>query len=603
MTEIKFESPLAYYTLKGKEYLLLFQQLQKKSTLIAFFRLVLFFGLIAGCVILGLKTSPVFLVIGILFSISAMLFIVQWHLKIQHKISFVQSLININQNEIACLHFDFSSFNDGKSAIDYQHPYTSDLDIFGENSLFQYVNRTVTPFGFHSLIDSMKNFQLDISIIEDNQKCIKELSAIPDWRQSFLAEGQQQTLDDHQVNRLFKWFNSSNQFAGKKYLKKLIVVLPVLTLVFLGWGIISDTYSLFIVGALVQIFIIMLYTKDINKIHNNVSQMHHILQSYSSLFRWIEQEKFQSKKLNDLQKLLNSEIQGASKQLKKLSVILNAFDSRLNILVAIPLNTLFLFDLHSVFRLESWKDKNLKNNQLWFETLGEFDKLISLANYSFNNPEYCFPIVKNENYKIKATELGHPLIPIENRVTNHFESLHRGTSTILTGANMAGKSTFLRTIGVNLVLGMTGSPVCAATFEFGPTQIHTSINVRDSLKGNESYFYAELQRLKSIIAKLLKNEPLFIILDEILKGTNSNDKLKGSISLLTRLKDMNVSGIIATHDISLSELENQFPENFKNFCFEVSLDNDFLFYDYKLVQGVCKNLNALLLMKKMGIVN
>ena len=168
---------------------------------------------------------------------------------------------------------------------------------------------------------------------------------------------------------------------------------------------------------------------------------------------------------------------------------------------------------------------------------------------------------------------------------------------------MAGKSTFLRTVGVNMVLGMTGAPVCADSFEFSPVQIRTSINVRDSLKGSESYFYAELQRLKSIIDILMRGEPLFIILDEILKGTNSTDKLKGSFSLLTRLKDMNVSGIIATHDISLSELEQQYPQHFRNYCFEVSLENDFLFYDYKLREGVCKNLNALLLMKKMGIVN
>lgn len=603
MVSKKFDSPLDYYISKEKEKTLLLQSLSKKSAMIAFLRLSLFVGSIGLCVILGLKTTTLFLVVGIIFSIVAMLLVIKWHIKIQYQISITQSLIIINQNEISCLKYEFTSFPDGKKEIDYQHPYSSDLDIFGENSVFQYINRTVTPFGFQRLVGSFKNFQLNISEISKNQQCIKELSAMPDWRQSFQAEGQQLSINEQQIARLFDWFNSPNQFANKLYLKVLIVVLPVITITMLIWGIFSGYYGLFTLFALVQIFIIMRNTKEINKIHNKVSQIHAILQSYSTLFKLIEQEKFDSKKLKELQQHLISEKQGAAFQLNKLSGILNAFDTRLNLLAAIPLNTLLLFDLQTVFRLERWKEKNTRNSEIWFDTLGEFEQIISFANYAFNNPDYCYPIVINDSYTLKANALGHPLIPAAKRVTNDFISSQKGSLAILTGANMAGKSTFLRTAGVNMVLGMTGAPVCANSFEFCPIQIRTSINVRDSLKGNESYFYAELQRLKSIIDALLNGEKLFIILDEILKGTNSNDKLKGSFSLLTRLKDMNVSGIIATHDISLGELEQQFNQNFKNYCFEVSLDNDFLYYDYKLRDGVCKNLNALVLMKKMGIVN
>jgi len=594
---------MEYYISREKENGLLLQVLRKKSTLIAFMRLSFFIGGIVFCVFLGLKASPAFLTLGIIFSISAMLLAVKWHLKIQNQIAVTQSLIIINQNEIACLNYNFSSFPDGKAAVDYQHPYSSDLDIFGENSIFQYINRTVTPFGFQQLISCFEKFQLNTSEISQNQQCIKELATKPDWRQSFNAEGQQRVLDEMQVKRLFDWFSSTNNFANKLYLKAIIYILPVITMILLIYGIFSSVYGPFTVLALIQIFIIMLNTKEINKIHDKISQMYLILQSYSSLFRLLEMEKFESKKLQKLQQYLISEKHGASNQLKKLSVILNAFDSRLNLLAAIPLNTLFLFDLHTVFRLEKWKENNNENNKIWFDTLGEFERLISLSNFAFNNPDYCYPTLTEDSFTVKANALGHPLIPTTNRVTNDFVSLNKGSIAILTGANMAGKSTFLRTVGVNMVLGMTGAPVCASSFEFCPVQIRTSINVRDSLKGNESYFYAELQRLKSIIDTLLKGENLFIILDEILKGTNSNDKLKGSFSLLTRLKDMNISGIVATHDISLSELEQQFPQNFKNYCFEVSLDNDFLYYDYKLRDGVCKNLNALLLMKKMGIVN
>jgi hypothetical protein len=524
-------------------------------------------------------------------------------LKIQYQISLTKNLILINKNELGCLNHDFSSFPDGKAEIDYQHSYSSDLDIFGENSIFQFINRTVTQFGFQQLAKSLKKPSLNISEIIQNQSCIRELAAIPDWRQSFQAEGMQLPTDEQQFKRLFDWFDSPGRFISGKYLSSTIFILPAMTMILLVWGIVSGIYGPFVLFALIQAFLVMLHTKEINKIHTQVSQMHLILQSYAELFRLTEQIRFESKKLCDLQQQLISESQGASRQLKKLSNILNAFDSRLNILAAIPLNTFFLFDLHSVMRLERWKEKNKTTSRAWFDVLGEFDQMNSFANFAFNHPEYNYPVLIDGDFTLKAKSLGHPLIPPANRVRNDFESLNRGTLSILTGANMAGKSTFLRTVGVNMVLGMTGAPVCADSFEFSPVQIRTSINVRDSLKGSESYFYAELQRLKSIIDILMRGEPLFIILDEILKGTNSTDKLKGSFSLLTRLKDMNVSGIIATHDISLSELEQQFPQHFRNFCFEVSLENDFLFYDYKLREGVCKNLNALLLMRKMGIVN
>ncbi len=598
-----FNSPSEYYISRETENTILLKTLRKKSAFIAIIRLVLFIGGVALCVFLGFNTTPTITALAVLLSIATMLITVKWHQKIQVQIAITQSVININQNELACLNFNFSGLPDGKEAVDYQHPFSSDLDIFGENSIFQYINRTVTPFGFKQLVLCFKHLELNTSTISHNQQCINELASKPNWRQLFIAEGVQLALDEQQVNRLFDWFNSKNKFVNKLYIKYLIVILPVLTSLLLAYGIFSGVYSLFTMFALVQIFIIMLNTKEINKVHDNVSQMHRILQSYSTLFSLIETEQFKTEKLQLLQHQLISEKQGAAMQLQKLSGILNAFDTRLNILAAIPLNTLVLFDLHTVTRLERWKENNLTNSKIWFETLGEFERLISLSNYAFNNPENCYPALSVESYTFKATDLGHPLIPAANRVTNNFSLSNKGSLAILTGANMAGKSTFLRTVGINMVLGTTGAPVCATSLEFCPIQIRTSINVRDSLKGNESYFYAELQRLKSIIDTLLSGEKIFIILDEILKGTNSNDKLKGSFALLKRLKDMNVSGIIATHDISLSELEQQFPENFKNYCFEVSLDNDFLFYDYKLNNGVCKNLNALLLMKKMGIVN
>ncbi|NOX46905.1 MAG: DNA mismatch repair protein MutS, partial [Chlorobi bacterium] len=219
---------------------------------------------------------------------------------------------------------------------------------------------------------------------------------------------------------------------------------------------------------------------------------------------------------------------------------------------------------------------------------------------SFNNPEAEFPQVKNSDYIFKAEELGHPLIPKVERVDNEVGVKVKGFS-IITGANMAGKSTYLRTIGVNLILGMIGAPVCGRGITISPIQLYTSIRTDDSLQKNESYFYSELKRLKAIIDELKKGTKLFIILDEILRGTNSKDKHAGSEALLKQLIDLKASGIIATHDVALGNLEKSFPEHIKNRCFEVDINGSVLSFDYKLRDGVSKNMNATILMREMGI--
>ena len=257
-------------------------------------------------------------------------------------------------------------------------------------------------------------------------------------------------------------------------------------------------------------------------------------------------------------------------------------------------------DIKTVFELEKWKIKNKPNLTIWIDALSEFDTAISFSTFAFNNPAYVYPQTTS-NEVIKADNLGHPLISTDKRVCNQFSINKQGQFVILTGANMAGKSTFLRTVGINLVLAMNGAPVCATSFSFKPSPVFTSISVKDSLFDNESYFYAELLRLKMIIDKLEAGEELFILLDEILKGTNSNDKFTGSRQLMQKLIRFKAAGIVATHDIALGDLEKELPENILNMSFEISIDNDRLYYDYKLQTGVCQNLNASYLMRKMGI--
>jgi len=237
----------------------------------------------------------------------------------------------------------------------------------------------------------------------------------------------------------------------------------------------------------------------------------------------------------------------------------------------------------------------------WFEVIAEMDALVSLANSNYNHPRWITPKVSQSGYIFNAEDLGHPLIDESRCVSNSFQLTNQEQITIITGANMAGKSTFLRTVGVNLILASNGCKVCAESFEFSPIRIYTNMRTSDNLMNDESYFYAELLRLQSMLTLLRSGENLFVIIDEMLKGTNSVDKLNGSKELIHQLISLNTHGIVATHDLGLTELAQNIPA-IKNQCFEVQLHNDELNFDYKLTNGVTRTMNATFLMKKMGII-
>jgi len=341
--------------------------------------------------------------------------------------------------------------------------------------------------------------------------------------------------------------------------------------------------------------------KKVNIIHKQLGKKTTLLNKYSDLLKILERQTFSSDYLKNILSEIHHNNESPSKVLKKLAKISSAFDNRLNMLIGILLNVFFLWDLLQTIRLNQWKKKYGKLLPKWFEIISEFDALISLANFHYNHPENKFPTISEKEFFIDAQELGHPMILKPHRIDNDIKFNAWKNFVIITGANMAGKSTFLRTLGVNLILASTGTSVCAKHFEWSPVDVFTSLRTKDSLDKNESYFFAELKRLKIIIDRLNNNQPLFIILDEILKGTNSKDKQSGSMQLIEQLIGLNASGIIATHDLILGELIKTYPENIINKCFEVEIVNDKLVFDYKLKDGISQNMNATFLMKKMGI--
>jgi DNA mismatch repair ATPase MutS len=316
----------------------------------------------------------------------------------------------------------------------------------------------------------------------------------------------------------------------------------------------------------------------------------------------IEKYDFSSERMRELKDSLFTDGTSASKAVKNLARIANAFDTRLNLLAGFLMNIFFLWDIRQSVRLERWQKKYKGQLSLWFDAIGEADTYISFSGYAYNNPDYVFPeILGTDKLLIESTQLGHPLIHSGKRVCNDYRVDGWGNFTILTGANMAGKSTFLRTVGMNMILSGCGAPVCAQSMTLSPVDLVTSIHTIDSLANNESYFYAELKRLQMIIELLKDGHKIFIILDEILKGTNSRDKQSGSRALVRQLIQMKAAGIIATHDLSLGELEKKFPDHVKNLCFEINIEKEQLEYDYTLRKGIAENMNATILMERMGI--
>ncbi len=541
-------------------------------------------------------------------TVSVVWLVVFWGLIVIHvvhnqNIKLVQNLIQINKQELKALSYDFTTFNNGEQFIHRDHAYAYDLDLFGEGSLFQCLNRSFTQAGRTFLGNRLLNPLLDKQKIEHTQQAVQELSEKIDWRQYLQATGKlvQISPDDNQKIKL--WVKAPDYFINKWYYKVIVWALPLLTisslfLLILGWL----HYSVFAFLALSQLFFASVIMRRTNKEQRLITEETAILKSYHQLIQIIENSSFNSFELNQLQQkfYVNSNKQPASNILKKLTRIIDAFDSRLNLIVGLLLNATLMWDLLSLMRLEKWKKQYGDNISRWINAIAQLDAFCSMANFRFNYPEYIFPQVANQ-LVIEAKELGHPLIFPDKRVDNDFRIDKPGQINIITGANMAGKSTFLRTVGVNLILAMNGLPVCAKQFNFSLMHLFSGMRTSDSLKENESYFYAELKRLKQIIDELKSGKEMFILLDEILKGTNSVDKAKGSWKFVEHLIKLNATGVIATHDLTLCELENQYSAKIKNQCFEVEISGQKIFFDYRLRNGITKNMNASVLMQQMGI--
>ncbi len=569
-------------------------KLAKKDTSLSILRLVLFVIMLI-CAIFLFQWK---VLVGILFlylSISAFYFIVKNHDSLRREKDVLDSLIHLNKAEILGLNNDYTSFKDGAVYTNDKHPFSMDLDLFGPKSLFQKVNRCASIFGENELAASFLQ-QDKIETIDAYQNAHQELDPEIEWRQRFFAIGMKSNKNQKQIDNILNWASSTKSF----HLSTLwMILIPLLTIASFIYLCSSGNFNISWIAFIPTAFLTFKNAKRISEIQMDLTKHIDLLKTYSSLIQHIENKSFESKKLLDLQQVFLSDEHKASKHIKKLSFYLHQLDQRLNILTAI-FNLIFLWDHIWVNKVHHWKLANSHKIEIWFKTMGKFEAINSYASLSYNHPTWNYPSINKEN-KFIAISIGHPLLHTKAMISNHFQTETKKHIKIITGSNMGGKSTFLRTIGINTVLCYAGAKVCAEKLNIPSLKIFTSMRTKDDLSDNTSSFYAELKRLKMVLDAVKVEDNVFFLLDEILKGTNTKDRHKGAKALILQLLKNKGAGLISTHDLELGKLEDDHGDQIENLCFEVETKGEELIFDYKLKKGVSKSFNATQLMKNIGI--
>ncbi len=587
------------YLSKVEHYSKVFNQTSKKYNSISLLRLLsIFFCLFM--LFYYIKTNEIGYAVTAFLSFAGFLFLMRIHSKLSFKRELTKAILKINEDEISYLKREKLPFENGIEFNDFHHPYAYDLDIFGEHSLFQNLNRTAVFIGKKTLAEKLLSLSSNEVILE-NQEAINELKTKIDWRQDFEALAIVSTDSKSSYDSLIHWISFKNNSLSK-VLISLSFILPALFFGFVIAYFVTSKAILLSYATYIFIFNLIVLGRSLKRIQSEIAKADNIdktIKHYSLLVQKIELEKFESKKLIALQKQLVSKNASASSHLKQLSELFSRMDTISNFVTAIVFNGSFLFNLHVLKALLKWKEDYAHELENWINIIGEFEALNSFANLAFNNADFVFPEINSE-YKIGFENLGHPLLNPATRVGNdtHF---YPESFMILTGSNMSGKSTFLRSLGINMVLGGIGSVVCASKANIHPLPVLVSMRLSDSLADSESYFFAEIKRLKQIM-DALEESPAFVLLDEILRGTNSDDKRNGTIEVVKKVIAKKAIGAIATHDIEVCLTTNDYPETLTNQCFEVEIQNNELHFDYKLRSGICKNKSATFLMQKMGVI-
>ncbi len=493
----------------------------------------------------------------------------------------------------------------GDEYADPNHPYANDLDVFGPASLFEQLNTTQTPGGA-AVLASWLGEPADPKTILARQRAVQELSELGELREEMALAGMGASEGQRDAAPFLEWAGGACTLHGKRgwlVALSLVLVACTMTLLVLSWVVEASWTKGWLVGCALQIGLLIAMRPRLEPILAPVCVKQSPLSTYHGLMALIEQQSFDDPRLCELQTHLR-EAGGAtaSGQMERLDKLVGLAAVRHNALVHIVADVFLLWDLWCAWLLDRWRAEQGSAVASWLASVSELEALASLATYAHEHPSHAWPGVDEASPQLRARGLGHPLIPADQRVTNDATLDGDTAALMVTGSNMSGKSTMLRSLGLNVVLAQAGAPVCATSLAISPLRVHTSIRVDDALDQGASRFYMEVRRLKTVVDAL--NEPgptVLFLLDEVLHGTNSRERNVGAKAVVRHLVARDAIGAVSSHDLGLVELERLTDGRVKNVHFEDHLEDDAMCFDYQMKPGPVGTSNALRLMRQLGI--
>lgn len=575
--------------------------LKNSHSILGTLRLLSFIAILILVFLIIKNPKSIIVLLGLFIVTVLFLFFLFRDLGISSELKKIKRLLLINDKYMKRIDGTWTDFQDiGEDFKDIEHPYSNDLDIFGNSSLFQLINTTKTFLGRHKLINLLTSPELNTITIEKRQKAVKELSGKIEFCENLEDEGMSNKKISNDTGELLRFIEDLND-TFKSYVKTGINILPIITIIFCILAVQFKTpvlyYTLlflFLLHALINVISLI----KVYPVLNSMESFNNDFATYGNILKLIEEDDFKDPYLCELRDNLFIKDK-ASNILKKLDTIISAINFRSNFLLYIVLNLLFFWDYRCLFYLETWKGKYGILVRKYLETAADFEVISSLATITHLDSNLCYPTFSSINTKITGKGLGHPLILANARIYNDVDL--KNNIFIVTGSNMSGKTTFLRTIGINLVLAYTGAPVCANSMDCGLLKIFTSMRISDDLSKGLSTFYVELTRIKTILDFLPQKEPMMFLIDEIFRGTNSNDRIIGAKTVLKNLDKEWCCGLISTHDFELCDLEKLNAGRIKNYHFREDYTDNKIHFDYKLRDGRSDTTNAKYLMKMVGI--
>ncbi len=535
----------------------------------------------------------------ILFPVAGFGVTAAWHARAIRRREIAGRAAGFYEQGLARLDHRWSGLgNPGLDFLDISHPYAADLDLFGKGSLFELLCAARTKPGETTLADWLCR-PASREEVHRRQAAVNELRPMLDLREHLAVVGED-ARPELDPRDLVSWARGRPVLVQRwpRVVAPMLGLVNVATL--LAATVMQGAIVAFLVSATISGALAVYFRSDVRRVLAGVDRPERELELLSRILARLEAERFRSPLLVELRSALVTRGKPPSRRIAALARLTQINDSRRNLIFA-PLAALLLLGTQFAFAVERWRQSSGRAVERWLRATGEIEALSSLAGYAYENPDDPFPEIVDGEPRFEGQELGHPLIPPDRCVRNGL-GLGNGLQLLLvSGSNMSGKSTLLRTVGVNTVLALAGAPVRARSLRLSSLSIGASMRVQDSLQEGLSHFYAEIKRLRRIVDLGERSPPLLFLLDEILHGTNSHDRRVGAEALIRGLVEQGSIGLVTTHDLALSRIADELDSRAANVHFEDQLEGEQIVFDYKLRPGVVQRGNALALMRAIGL--